>query len=63
MEETLNGDMSDIERSQMHFALGKAYEVMKDYDSSFKNYFKGNEVKKYSLNIHQMTRLIIRKEY
>ena len=46
MEETLNGDMTDIERSQMHFALGKAYEVMKDYDKSFKNYFKGNKVKK-----------------
>ena len=46
MEETLKGDMSDIERSQMHFALGKAYEVKKDFDNSFKNYFKGNEVKK-----------------
>ena len=46
MEETLNGDITDIERSQMHFALGKAYEVMKDYDKSFKNYFKGNKVKK-----------------
>ena len=30
MEETLKSDMSDIERSQMHFALGKAYEVKKD---------------------------------
>ena len=46
MEETLKGDMSDIERSQMHFALGKAYEVKKDFDNSFNNYFKGNEVKK-----------------
>ncbi|MFL2728693.1 MAG: sulfotransferase, partial [Gammaproteobacteria bacterium] len=46
MEETLKADMSDIERSQMHFALGKAYEVKKDFDSSFNNYFKGNEVKK-----------------
>ena len=46
MEETLKGDMSDIERSQMHFALGKAYEVKKDFDNSFMNYFKGNEVKK-----------------
>ena len=34
MEETLKADMSDIERSQMHFALGKAYEVKKDFDSS-----------------------------
>ena len=46
MEETLKADMSDIERSQIHFALGKAYEVKKDFDNSFNNYFKGNEVKK-----------------
>ena len=46
MEETLKGDMSDIERSQMHFALGKAYEVKKDFDKSFKNYYEGNKVKK-----------------
>ena len=46
MEEALKGDISDIERSQMHFALGKAYEVKKDFDSSFKNYYEGNEVKK-----------------
>lgn len=46
MEETLKEDMSDIERSQIHFALGKAYEVKKDFDNSFNNYFKGNEVKK-----------------
>ena len=39
MEKALNGDISDIERSQMHFALGKAYEVMKDFDKSFKNYY------------------------
>jgi len=46
MEKTLKGDMSDIERSQMHFALGKAYEVKKDFDKSFKNYYEGNKVKK-----------------
>ena len=46
MEETLKGEMSDIERSQMHFALGKAYEVKKDFDKSFKNYYEGNKVKK-----------------
>ena len=46
MEETLKGDMSDIERSQMYFALGKAYEVKKDFDKSFKNYYEGNKVKK-----------------
>ena len=46
MEKTLKGDMSDIERSQMHFALGKAYEVKKDFDKSFKNYYEGNKVKR-----------------
>ena len=46
MEDTLKSDMSDIERSQMHFALGKAYEVKKDFDKSFKNYYEGNKVKK-----------------
>ena len=46
MEKTLEGDMSDIERSQMYFALGKAYEAKKDFDNSFKNYYKGNKVKK-----------------
>ena len=46
MEKTLKKDMSDIERSQMHFALGKAYEVKKDFDKSFKNYYEGNKVKK-----------------
>ena len=46
MEKALNGDISDIERSQMHFALGKAYEVMKDFDKSFKNYYEGNRTKK-----------------
>ena len=46
MEKSLKGDMSDIERSQMYFALGKAYEVKKDFDKSFKNYYEGNKVKK-----------------
>ena len=46
MEETLKEDMSDIERSQIYFALGKAYEVKKDFDNSYNNYFKGNEAKK-----------------
>ncbi len=46
MENTLKSEISDIERSQMHFALGKAYEVKKDFDNSFMNYLKGNKVKK-----------------
>ena len=35
MEEKLNSGIPDIEKSQMHFALGKAYEVRKDFDNSF----------------------------
>ena len=46
MENTLKSEISDIERSQMHFALGKAYEAKKDFDNSFMNYLKGNKVKK-----------------
>ena len=46
MEATLDMEISDIERCQMHFALGKAYEVKKDYNNSFINYSKGNRVKK-----------------
>ncbi len=46
MEASLDTEISDIERCQMHFALGKAYEVKKDYNNSFINYSKGNGVKK-----------------
>ena len=46
MESAIESDMSDIERSQMYFALGKAYENNKDFENSFKNYYKGNQVKK-----------------
>ncbi len=46
MEEKLNSGIPDIEKSQMHFALGKAYEVRKDFDNSFLNYSAGNKVKK-----------------
>ena len=46
MEQTLKEDMSDVERSQMHFALGKALEANRDFDNSFQNYFEGNRIKK-----------------
>ncbi len=46
MEKALKSEMSDIEKCQMYFALGKAYEVEKDFDNSFKNYSKGNKIKK-----------------
>jgi len=46
MEKALKSEMSYIEKCQMYFALGKAYEVEKDFDNSFKNYSKGNKIKK-----------------
>ena len=61
MEEKLNSGIPDIEKSQMHFALGKAYEVRKDFDNSFLNYSAGNKVKKISLNILQKTQLKTQK--
>ena len=63
MEEKLNSGIPDIEKSQMHFALGKAYEVRKDFDNSFLNYSAGNKVKKISLNILQKTQLKTQKKF
>ena len=38
--------ISENERVFMHFALGKAYEDLENFDDSFDNYKKGNEIKK-----------------
>ena len=46
MEKTLKLKISDTEKCQMYFALGKAYEIKKDFDNSFKNYSKGNAIRK-----------------
>ena len=45
MEQTLKEDMSDVERSQMHFALGKALEANRDFDNSFQNYIRTINIK------------------
>ena len=42
MESALNADMHDIEKTQMLFALGKAHELIENYDKSFKYYEEGN---------------------
>jgi len=39
-------NLSDSEKSFMHFSLGKAYEDNKKFDLSFKHYKKGNDFKK-----------------
>ncbi len=45
MEElSLNNDIADEQRYHLHFAMGKAYEDLHEYEKSFKNYVKGNEI-------------------
>ena len=36
------GDLKDQDRCRLHFALGKAYEDLADYDASFVHYEQGN---------------------
>lgn len=45
MEKKLsNGDLNDEQQTNLYFALGKVYEDLKDYDQSFENYKKGNDI-------------------
>ncbi|MFQ5608646.1 MAG: sulfotransferase [Woeseiaceae bacterium] len=39
-------DLQHIDRVYLNFALGKAFEDQKDYESSFRHYEKGNQLKK-----------------
>ena len=41
---SLNQDLTDEQRYQLHFALGKAFEELNEYEKSFKNYDKGNRI-------------------
>jgi tetratricopeptide (TPR) repeat protein len=50
MESTLKTDISEIEKVQLLFALGKAYESLNDYKTSFKKYSEGNWLKRKSVN-------------
>ena len=45
-----NYNHSDEQRSEVYFALGKAYNDLKDYRKSFQSYKKGNQLKKKILN-------------
>lgn len=38
--------MGDIERSELHFAMGKAYADCEDYTRAFEHYLKGNAAKR-----------------
>jgi len=42
----LNPKINDAQRSELGFALGKAYEDIKNFDSSFKYYNKANEFRR-----------------
>ena len=48
-----------IDKTQMHFALGKAYEDSKDYDTAFSHYQAGNTLKRETSN-HSKEQLDIR---
>ena len=50
MEIALKDDMHELEKIQMLFALGKAYETNKDFDLSFKYYKEGNWLQRKTLD-------------
>ena len=50
MEETLKGDIEEIEKIQLLFALGKAYEGLKEFKTSFMKYKEGNWLKRKSIS-------------
>ena len=41
--------LSSQHRADMHYALGKAYEDLKDYEKSFRHYSKGNAIRRVDL--------------
>ena len=40
-----NRSLDDIQKSNLYFAIGKAYEDMKDYENAFKNLKEANHLK------------------
>ena len=47
MEDKLkNQSLNDLQKIDLYFGLGKAYEDIKDFKESFKNYKLGNEIKR-----------------
>ena len=50
MELCLTKEMHEVEKIQMFFALGKAYELKEDYRNSFKNYNQGNWMQRKKLD-------------
>lgn len=44
IEKLSNSNLSDQDKVQLHFALGKAYEDRNDYESSYIHFEKGNKI-------------------
>ena len=60
MKERVNAPSTpQLDKTQMHFALGKAYEDIKDYDAAFSHYQAGNTLKRETSN-HSKEQLDIR---
>lgn len=60
MKERVNAPSTpQLDKTQMHFALGKAYEDSKDYDAAFSHYQAGNTLKRETSN-HSKEQLDIR---
>ena len=41
---------TDLQKMHLYFALGKAFDDLKDYDQSFENFEKGNDIKDKKIN-------------
>ncbi|MDB4157833.1 sulfotransferase [Candidatus Pelagibacter sp.] len=52
-----NNDVNDIQKIELYFALGKAYEDINEYSKSFEYLKKGNKIKKESLNYNVQSEL------
>ncbi len=52
IKKTSQKNLNDFQRANLFFALGKAYEDLKDYDQSFNNYTKGNNLLKKTINFN-----------
>ena len=54
MEKKINNNLDNEQKVNLHFAIGKAYEDIGDYEKSFFNIEKANNIKrsiiKYNLN-------------
>jgi len=44
--------LNNFQKIELHFALGKAYEDIKDYKRSFENYKLGNKIKRGTIKYH-----------